>query len=59
MLYILKMWLLDDFSIPVAISYCLMEKTLLSGLGSIFYENLTHNLMSFFIFFSQLFFLKK
>lgn len=37
MLYILKMWLLDDFSIAVAIIYCLMEKTLLSWLGSIFY----------------------
>ena len=37
MLYILKMWLLDNFSFPVAVIYCLMEKTLLSWLGSIFY----------------------
>lgn len=37
MLYTLKVWLLDDFSIPTAIIYSLMEKTLLSWLGSAFY----------------------
>ena len=47
MLYILKMWLLDDFSFPVAIIYCLMEKTffLTKKASFIFMRILTHNLI--------------